>query len=253
MVKTFASKGPLSVGGLSQWAAVSNHWLAAALRRIRSGHHRINLPIPHVVARVILGSFLATRGVAKFLVRVFIAQPGFKAYCTSYGKRLNTTWHLPWGRGVGRIVVGDDVTLHGRVSIGFAARYSEVPTLEVGDGTGIGHHATFVIGKQITIGTNCLISNEVIIFDAPGHPTSAPLRLLGAPATPGAVKPVTIGNNVWIGQRAIIYPGVTIGEGAVVSAGAVVMQDVLPHTMVGGNPARRMSYADLSKLPVEPA
>jgi acetyltransferase-like isoleucine patch superfamily enzyme len=106
-----------------------------------------------------------------------------------------------------------------------------------------------VIGKRVVIGKDCLIANEVIVFDAPGHPTSAHFRRDGAPAPPEAVKPVTICDNVWIGLRGIIYPGVTIGEGAVVSAGSVVMSDVAPHTIVAGNPARRISYADLSKSP----
>jgi acetyltransferase-like isoleucine patch superfamily enzyme len=63
------------------------------------------------------------------------------------------------------------------------------------------------------------------------------------------VKPVTICDNVWIGVKAIVYPGVTIGEGAVVAAGSVVMNDVAPNTIVAGNPARRSSYVDLSKSP----
>lgn len=48
----------------------------------------------------------------------------------------------------------------------------------------------------------------------------------------------TIGDGVWIGARAIILPGVTIGEGAVVAAGAVVTKDVEPWAVVGGNPAK---------------
>ena len=239
------------VGGLYRWAALSNHWAATSLRRLRSGGRRLGLPVPHAVAKVMLTFYLAGRGLAKFLVRVLVSQPGFKAYCSSYGKRLTTTMYLPWVQGVGRIVVGDDVNIHGRLSVAFAARYSEVPTLEIGDGSGIGHKVAFVIGKHITIGKNCLISNEVIVFDSPGHPTSAPLRRQGAPASASAVKPVTIGDNVWIGQRGIIYPGVTIGEGAVVSAGSVVMNDVAPFTIVAGNPARRISYADLSKVPAQ--
>jgi acetyltransferase-like isoleucine patch superfamily enzyme len=51
---------------------------------------------------------------------------------------------------------------------------------------------------------------------------------------------VTIENWVWIGARAIIQPGVHIGEGAVVAAGAVVTHDILPWTLVAGNPAREM-------------
>jgi maltose O-acetyltransferase len=51
-------------------------------------------------------------------------------------------------------------------------------------------------------------------------------------------KPVRIGNNVWIGGRAVINPGVTIGDNAVIASGAVVVKDVPPNVVVGGNPAR---------------
>lgn len=51
-------------------------------------------------------------------------------------------------------------------------------------------------------------------------------------------KPVTIGHNVWIGGRAVINPGVTIGDNAVIASGAVVTKDVPASTVVGGNPAQ---------------
>ena len=51
-------------------------------------------------------------------------------------------------------------------------------------------------------------------------------------------KPVTIGNNVWIGGHAVINPGVTIGDNVVVASGAVVTKDVPDNVVVGGNPAR---------------
>jgi len=47
-----------------------------------------------------------------------------------------------------------------------------------------------------------------------------------------------VGDGAWIATRAVVLPGVTIGEGAVVAAGAVVTRSVAPHTMVGGVPAR---------------
>lgn len=50
--------------------------------------------------------------------------------------------------------------------------------------------------------------------------------------------PIQIGNHVWIGARAIILKGVTIGDGVVVAAGAVVTKDVPPNTLVGGVPAK---------------
>jgi len=194
-----------------------------------------------------LAAYLGCRMLLKFFIRKFFCEPGFKAYCTSFGKGLTTATHLPWVQGKGRIVVGDDVTINGRIAILFAVRYSDAPTLEIGDRSTIGHGSRLVIGKCITIGQDCLIANEVIVFDAPGHSTSPDLRLKGAATPPEAVKPVTICDNSWIGQRVIIYPGVTIGKGAVVSAGSVVMNDVAPNTIVAGNPARRASYPGFSQ------
>lgn len=231
---------------LSRWAALSDDRAATALRRVRRALLGFSVPVPHAVARILLACFLACRTVIKFLIRVFVCEPAFKAYCSSYGRRLTTATHLPWVQGHGRIVVGDDVRINGRIAIAFAARYSDYPLLAVGDGTSIGHNTSFVVGKRVSIGKGCLIANDVIVFDAPGHPVNAPLRRAGASAPPESVKPVTIADNVWIGQRGIICPGVTVGEGAVVSAGSVVMTDVPPHVIVAGNPARRISYADLS-------
>jgi len=231
-----------------RWVALSDHRAAATLRRIRSAVLQFDLPVPHPLAKLMLALFLGCRKAIEFSVRVLFCQPGFKAYCSSYGKGLVTSTYLPRVQGKGKIVAGDDVRLFGRLSIVFAIRYSDAPTLTIGDRCSIGHNVTFVIGKRITIGSDCLIANDVSVFDAPGHPTSTALRRSGAAAPAEAVKPVTIGDNVWIGQRGIVYPGVTIGEGAVVCAGSVVMTDVLPNTIVAGNPARRSSYADLSTL-----
>ena len=52
------------------------------------------------------------------------------------------------------------------------------------------------------------------------------------------VKPVTIGNDVWIGMRSIIMPGVTIGEGAVIGAGSVVTKNIPPYSIAVGTPAK---------------
>ena len=55
---------------------------------------------------------------------------------------------------------------------------------------------------------------------------------------PSAKGDITIGNDVWIGANSTIMSGVTIGDGAIVAAGSVVTRDVMPYTMVGGNPAK---------------
>jgi maltose O-acetyltransferase len=65
------------------------------------------------------------------------------------------------------------------------------------------------------------------------------------PLFPATYKPIVIGDYAWIGMRATILGGVTIGEGAVVMAGATVTRDVPPYAVVGGVPARVIRYREL--------
>jgi acetyltransferase-like isoleucine patch superfamily enzyme/glycosyltransferase involved in cell wall biosynthesis len=127
----------------------------------------------------------------------------------------------------------------------FLQRFCNV---RIGHNTSIHMHC-FVTGSHIEIGSNTVI-NRFTYLDG-----RAPLKignnvsishytliqtLTHDPQNPDFVcleRPVVIGDYVWIGARATICPGVTIGEGAVVAAGAVVTKDVEPYTIVGGNPA----------------
>lgn len=84
--------------------------------------------------------------------------------------------------------------------------------------------------NKITIGDNVKISEDIIIRDSDNHEILYDGYLKSAP--------ITIGDNVWIGMRATILKGVNIGEGAIIAAGAVVVKDVPPHTLVGGVPAK---------------
>lgn len=91
----------------------------------------------------------------------------------------------------------------------------------------------------VTIGENVHIAPEVYIGTST-HALSAPAQRAGLVE----VAPVVIGRGAWIGARAIILPGVTIGEGAVVAAGAVVTKDVDPHTLSAGVPAKPVRLLD---------
>jgi maltose O-acetyltransferase len=86
---------------------------------------------------------------------------------------------------------------------------------------------------DIRIGDNCFLAPGVHIYTAT-HPLNAKERISGAEYG----KSVTIGHNVWIGGRAVINPGVKIGNNVVVASGAVVTKDVPDNVVVGGNPAR---------------
>ncbi|MFP7485063.1 maltose acetyltransferase domain-containing protein [Priestia filamentosa] len=94
---------------------------------------------------------------------------------------------------------------------------------------------------EIRIGDNCFIAPGVHIYTAT-HPLDPHER-----NTAGEYGiPVTIGNNVWIGGRAIINPGVKVGHNVVIASGAVVTKDVPDNVVVGGNPARIIKKLDVS-------
>lgn len=86
---------------------------------------------------------------------------------------------------------------------------------------------------EIRIGDNCFIAPGVHIYTAT-HPLNTTERISGAEYG----KPVMIGDNVWIGGRSVINPGVTIGNNVVVASGSVVTKDVPNNVVVGGNPAK---------------
>jgi len=85
---------------------------------------------------------------------------------------------------------------------------------------------------KITIGSNVFIGPGTHIYTA-SHPLDAKTRRKSALA-----KPVTIGDDCWIGGGVIICPGVTIGNGCVIGAGAVVTRDIPDNSQAQGNPAR---------------
>lgn len=87
---------------------------------------------------------------------------------------------------------------------------------------------------EVRIGKNCMLAPRVCIYTAT-HPLD-PFERNEVGLEYG--KPVTIGDNVWIGGSAVINPGVTIGDNAVIASGSVVTKPVPANAVVGGNPAR---------------
>ncbi|MFC5067308.1 DapH/DapD/GlmU-related protein [Flaviflagellibacter deserti] len=99
--------------------------------------------------------------------------------------------------------------------------------INVGLRIGVGGEATVSIGEHCAIGPN-------VSFETMGHN----LRWSSENGWGGEAKSISVGDKVWIGAGAIILGGVSIGEGAMVAAGAVVSRDVPPYTVVGGVPAK---------------
>ncbi len=93
--------------------------------------------------------------------------------------------------------------------------------------------------NSIEIGDNALIGTGVVIIDhGHGRVCSEEVGIAPISRTLYSKGPVKIGCNVWIGEYAVILPGVTIGDEAVIGACAVVTHDVPPRAVVGGNPAK---------------
>lgn len=83
---------------------------------------------------------------------------------------------------------------------------------------------------RLTIGAHAVVSTGAFLCTASHDPASPVFELKTAP--------IVVGDMAWVGARAFVMPGVTIGEGAVVGAGSVVTKDVAPWTIVAGNPAK---------------
>jgi acetyltransferase-like isoleucine patch superfamily enzyme len=234
------------MASLRRFLARSDH---PAVRAAREAYRKssVSLPVPGWAVKPALWGYLAGRLAIHFTRRVFIAEPLFKAYVRSHGRGLKTGIFVHWIEGKGDIILGDHVTFDGKSGIKFAARFVDRPTLTVGDYTGISGGCSISVAKQITIGKHCRLASEVIITDSNGHPAEPTARKEGAPPTDDSIRPVTIHDNVWIGKRAIILPGVTIGEGSIVSSGAVVISDIAPYTVVAGNPARKIGQVPRPK------
>lgn len=120
------------------------------------------------------------------------------------------------------LVIGNDVQLNDSVHIGAA--------------------------EMVAIGDHTLIASRVFITDhnhgVYDRPDSGSWPNVSPIERPIMTQPVRIGRNVWLGEQVCVLPGVTIGDGAIVGANSVVTRDVLPHTIVAGNPARPIRRFD---------
>ena len=106
-------------------------------------------------------------------------------------------------------------------------------SIRIGDYCLISPGVKIQAANSVTIGDNCMLAAEASISDSDWHGLYNRLRPFGK-----ATAAVTLGNNVWIGERAIVTKGVTIGDNSVVGAGAVVTSDVPDNVVVAGVPAK---------------
>lgn len=170
------------------------------------------------------------------LYGMVLVGPVLKSIAT-VGSRLRIE-RMPYIRGLGKINIGSDVYISGKIDIAFSLHSNPVPEFVVGNGSFIGHGCMFAMARGINIGDNCLIAGGVSIQDNDGHPLDPQKRFNMEPVDDQDIHPVTIKDRAWIGRNAVILKGVTVGENSVVGAGSVVVSDVPVNTVVAGNPAK---------------
>ena len=129
---------------------------------------------------------------------------------------------------------------HVHIDIDFHCEYGK--NIHVGNNVIINMNCTFVDNNRIDIGNRVLIASDVKMYTAT-HSTNPAVR--NHSDNPNIAfwcntysRPIRVEDEVWIGGGAIILPGVTIGKGSVVGAGAVVTRDIPPYSIAVGSPAR---------------
>ena len=196
------------------------------------------LPVPRIIKRLLrclhTVGILLREGWQAFWTLV-IVRPIVQSIVEG-GKALRVE-RVPYIRGTGKFVLGEQIYLSGLITVHFSNR-GKMPVLKIGDRSFVGHQCGFALAGSIEIGSDCLIAAGTRIQDNDGHPLDPAARLRKERVKEADIKPVRIGNNVWIGARSTILKGVTIGDNAVVGTGSVVTRDVEPGTVVAGNPAR---------------
>ncbi len=168
--------------------------------------------------------------------KLFLDEPIFRYRCNAVGKNLLLTFKVPVTSPNINIYIGDNCSICGYSTFG-AAAINQNPTLVIGNNTTIGYQVTISVGERIEIGDDCLIADRVFIADGHGHPLDPERRRQRKKVLPEEIRPVKIGNNVWLGYQSVILRGVTIGNNSIVGANSVVTKDTPPNTVVAGNPA----------------
>jgi len=151
-------------------------------------------------------------------------------HATSLGRRVRV-WGWPavhvWS---GQLLVADRVMIMSTVA---TTAIDVMGTLEIGERAFINYGGSISAEQLVRIGPRCSLGPHVMIMDNGFHRLE-PDRRDERPES----RPVVLEENVWLGARAIVLPGVTIGAHSVIGAGSVVTRDIPPRSLAAGLPAR---------------
>lgn len=175
-------------------------------------------------------------------LRGVASAPLYLYACTSVGGGVRT-YGRPRIVNHGKITIGAGTVLRSTVT---AVELHAAPgaCLTIGDGCAINFGCSFSADQEITLGNRVYVGPYVVIMDTQFHD----IHERRARPRP---KPVIIDDDVWIGVKASIMPGVRVGKGAVIAAHALVNKDVPPYTVVAGVPAKQIGEVDPERLIID--
>jgi acetyltransferase-like isoleucine patch superfamily enzyme len=227
----------------------------ARLKTLGKNVLSFHVPIPRIFDPIFL--FIRTLQLVNYEIKqrlrvALLSYPSLRAICVSVGKGIEME-EVPVVTGHVNIYLGDEVRLSGISTISPGRIFAE-PEFRVGNRTFIGSGCVFSVAKSISIGDDVLIAAGCNISDYSAHPVNPDKRIAGEQVPPEDVRPVRIEDKAWLGRNVTVLPGVTVGEGAVVGAAAVVTKDVPPGHICVGNPGRllpRTVYESRTRVQTE--
>ena len=211
--------------------------LYAWLYRLAKAIRRANCPSVRWLHRPLYHLDGLMRDFFRRFIQFFWWVPLFESRCEQVGEGLSLPDGIPLVVGGHlRLILGDNVTIS-RSTIG-SSKIGDSPVLRIGSRSSIGYGTTISVAREVSIGSDCMVSINCLIMDSDDHPVSPAQRLLKMPVVLKDVRPVRIGDNVWIGAHSAVLKGVSIGDNTIVGAHSVVTRDVPPNCICAGNPAR---------------
>jgi acetyltransferase-like isoleucine patch superfamily enzyme len=205
---------------------------------------------PTALHRLLLAERSLRRSIWYELARVLYYQPLFELQCARVGGcgrlELAPESKLPFVDNC-QLVLGSRWRINARTTFQGARNAPGKARIEIGDGTYLGSRVVLRAGLGIRLGRYVTVAANVVLSSDPGHPLDPVARRTQA-APLADLRQLVVEDDVWIAEGATLLGGITVGEGAIVGAHAVVTKDVPPRTVVAGNPARVVKHLDMPRL-----
>ena len=144
-----------------------------------------------------------------------------------------------------KLTVGDNFYLGRNSRFLMVSSYKGIAyssSVKIGKNVSIGNRFTALSASPITIGDDCLLASDILITSE-NHGMD-PEKNASYADNPLDAAPVSIGNGCWIGEKAVILPGVSLGDKCIVAASSVVNKSFPSYTLIGGVPARVLKTYD---------